>query len=382
MADNAHFMPNEPVRFTTAHLNLLLGHCTRLNASDITFQTGEPVYAEVYGQLFRVTNRRLSNTEVGEILNAIYGPNGTTQILSGADVDTHYEFHPTRSERYRYRVNGTGCMVEGHDALQVTLRTIPTTPPKLSDLNLEPEIVNAIAPYQGVVYVTGATGSGKSTLLASIIRELAEKSDSNRKILTYEAPIEFVYDAIEMPSSIVSQSEIPRHLPTFAAGVRNALRRKPRLILVGEARDPETISAALEAALTGHPVYTTLHTNGVAETMRRLVTAFPADERHGRTIDIIETIRLVIWQQLVPTVDGKRVALREFLVFNEKVRDILLESELEQVTAVTRRLLKEYGQPMAIDAKRKFDAGIISERDYNILVKSSTRADIDAGLGG
>lgn len=374
------YMPNEPIRFTPEFMNQLLVHCHRLNASDITLQTGEPIFAEIYGRLVRVTNRKLSNTEVSEVINAIYGPNGTTQILSGYDVDTHYEFHPTRSDRYRYRVNGTGCMVEGHDALQITLRSIPTTPPKLGDLGLEPEVLEAIAPFQGIVYVTGATGSGKSTLLASIIRELAERSDGHRKILTYEAPIEFVFDEIQMPNSIVSQSEIPRHLPSFAAGVRNALRRKPRLILVGEARDPETISAAMEAALTGHPVYTTLHSTGVAETLRRLVTSFPAEERHGRTIDIIETIRLVIWQQLVPTIDGKRVALREFLIFNEKIRDVLLESELEQVTAVTRRLLKEFGQPMAIDAKKKFDEGIITERDYKLLIASSMKADKDVGL--
>lgn len=373
-------MPSEPVRFTPAHLNPLLAFCQTLNASDITIQTGSPIYAEVYGNLIRVTNRKLSNTEVGELLNTIYGPNGTTQILSGTDVDTHYEFHPTRAERYRFRVNGTGCQVEGHDALQITLRSIPTTPPRLSDLDIEPAVLGAIAPYQGVVYVTGATGSGKSTLLASIIRDIVEKEDGNRKVLTYEAPIEFVYDSIEMPSSIVSQSEIPRHLPSFAAGVRNALRRKPRLILVGEARDQDTISAVLEAALTGHPVYTTLHSNGVAETMRRLVTSFPVDERHGRTIDIIETIRLAIWQQLVPTVDGKRVALREYLVFNEEIRDILLESELENITAVTRRLVKQYGQTMAVDAQKKFEAGVISERDYKLLVVSAKRADQDAGL--
>lgn len=87
----------------------------------------------------------------------------------------------------------------------------------------------------------------------------------------------------------------------------------------------------IEAALTGHPVYTTLHTNGVAETMRRLVTSFPAGERHGRTIDILETIRLVIWQKLVPSIDGKRVALREYLIFDEEIRDILLESDPENV---------------------------------------------------
>ena len=364
-----HQLKNEPVRFTTAAcLAQLLIHCQKLAASDITLQTGEPVFAEVYGRLLRITQRKLSNTEVAEILNLIYGPNGSAQILSGVDIDTHYEFRPNRNERYRFRVNATGCLVAGHDAIQISFRTIPSTPPKMSDLNLEPQLVDALAPAQGIVYVTGATGSGKTTLLAAIIRDLAEKTESHRKILSYEAPIEFVYDTITMPSAIISQSEIPRHLPSFAAGVRNALRRKPRLILVGEARDPETISASIEAALTGHPVYTTLHSNGVAETLRRLVNSFPADEVKARMIDIIETIRVVIWQQLVPSLDGKRIALREFLIFDEKLRDILLDSKLENISAITRHLLKEYGQPMSLDAKRKFDAGLISERDYKRLI--------------
>ena len=181
-------------------------------------------------------------------------------------------------------------------------------------------------------------GSGKSTLLASIIRELVEREDSHRKVLTYEAPIEFVYDMLNKPTAIISQAEIPRHLPSFAAGVRNALRRSPGLILVGESRDTETISASIEAALTGHPVYTTLHSNGVPETIRRLVASFPADERVGRIIDILETVRLVIWQKLVPTVDGKRVALREYLVFDEHVRDELISAPADQIIQRTREL--------------------------------------------
>lgn len=379
MNENVIF-PNEPLRFTPPELDRLLAFCQQLNASDITFQTGECVFAEIYGKLYRVTRRKLSNTEVGEILNAIYGPNGTTQILGGSDVDTHYEVRPTRIDRYRFRVNATGCQVEGHDGIQVTLRTIPGLPPHIEDMDLPKDIFEAISPYQGVVYVTGATGSGKSTLLASIIRYMAENEDSHRKILTYEAPIEFVYDGLEMPNAVVSQSEIPRHLPSFAAGVRNALRRKPRLILVGEARDQETMSAVLEAALTGHPVYTTLHSNGVAETMRRLVTTFPADERHGRTIDILETIRLAIWQKLVPTVDGKRVALREYLIFTDEVRDILLECDVEKITAATRKLVKERGQPMEVDAQKRFDEGMISARDYKVFLATGKNADKDAGL--
>ena len=367
MNEPQHQFPHEPLRFGAKDVDKLLGHCSKINASDITLQTDEPVTIEVYGRIYKITKHKLSNTEVGDILNAIYGPNGTAQILSGTDVDTHYEFRPSRTERYRYRVNGTGCQVAGHHAIQLTIRTIPSDPPPLADMELPQNIVEAIAPHEGVVYVTGATGSGKTTLLASIIGELAKEPESNRKILTYEAPIEFVYDAIDKPTAIISQSEIPRHIPSFAAGVRNALRRKPRLILVGEARDQETISAVIEAALTGHPVYTTLHTTGVAETIRRLVGSFPREERVGRTIDIIETLRLIIWQKLVPTVDGKRVALREYLIFNEEVRNILLEADPTEVTTITRKLVKEKGQPMVVDAKQKFDEGIISERDYKIL---------------
>jgi len=367
-AEQSYLMPDEPTRFTPVFMERMLEHTEALTASDITIQTGAPVFAEVYGKLLRITKRALSNTELGDLINAIYGPNATTQLLSGKDIDTHYEFRPNRGVRFRYRVNGTACLVEGHDAIQITLRTIPTTPPKLETMNLPQHIIDAVAPQEGIVFITGATGSGKSTLLSSIIRDLIEKEDSNRKVLTYEAPIEFVYDEIETTSSIVSQSEIPRHLPSFAEGVRNALRRKPRLIMVGECRDPETISAALEAALTGHPVYTTLHTSGVAETMRRLVTSFSGEERLGRTIDILETIRLCIWQKLVPTVDGKRVALREYLIFDEEARDILLESDPNEVTRVTRQLVRDRGRLMAVDAKEKLDEGIICERTYNLIM--------------
>lgn len=369
--DYENFMPNEPTRFNPLYMEKMLEHCEGLNASDITIQTGSPIIAEVYGRILTITNRPLSNTEVGDLINDIYGSNATTQLLGGQDIDTHFEFRPSRSERYRYRVNATACQIEGHDGIQITLRTIPTTPPPLSDMELPDNILEVIAPEEGIVFVTGATGSGKSTLLASIIRSLVEKEDSNRKVLTYESPIEFVYDEIKMISASVSQSEIPRHIPSFEAGVRNALRRKPRLIMVGECRDTETITAALEAALTGHPVYTTLHTSGVAETMRRLVNSFAGEERLGRIIDILETIRLCIWQKLVPTVDGKRVALREYLIFDEETRDILLEQDPNNVTSATRKLVRDKGQIMSVDAKRKFDDGIIDERTYTLITKLS-----------
>lgn len=378
MPSKEYLLPDEPTRFTPRDMDRMLLHCTLKGASDVTIQTNSPIFTEIHGRLYPVTQRSISQTELSEMLNSIYGPNGTTQLSSGKDVDTHYEIRPDRSTRHRFRVNGTACQVEGHDGIQITCRTIPGEPPALSSMQLEPEIIEYMAPLQGTVVVTGSTGSGKSTLLASIIREIAADPDANRKILTYESPIEFVYDTIDKPSSIISQTEIPKHLTTFANGVRNALRRKPGLILVGEARDALTIAAVIDAALTGHPVYTTLHSNGVADCVRRMISTFPAEERHGRALDILETLRLVIWQKLVPTVDQKRVALREYLVFDEEVRDILVSTEIEKLASKTRALLKERGQPMIIDAKRKFDAGIISERTYQLMVVSSKYADRDA----
>ncbi|OGV27750.1 MAG: Dot/Icm secretion system ATPase DotB [Legionellales bacterium RIFCSPHIGHO2_12_FULL_37_14] len=372
MSEN--IMPNEPSRFSAPLMDQMLEHAESLHASDITIQTAMPIFAEIYGKLTKLTLRNLTNTEVSDLINSIYGPNATTQLLAGKGIDTHYEFKPTRGTRYRYRVNATSCLVEGHDAIQITLRSIPTTPPLLETLGLPDEVMEAIAPQDGIIFITGATGSGKTTLLASIIRSLIEGADSNRKVLTYEAPIEFVFDEIETISAVVSQSEIPRHLPSFSEGVRNALRRKPRLIMVGECRDAETISAALEAALTGHPVYTTLHTSGVPETMRRLVGSFSGEERLGRTIDILETIRLCIWQKLVPTVNGQRVPLREYLVFNEEVRDILLEGDPNEVTHAIRKLVKERGQPMKVDAKKKLEEGLINERTYKLII-AGTRSE-------
>jgi len=377
---NEFLLSDEPIRFSTETFDRMLLHCVNLSASDITLQTNTQVFAEVHGRLYPITARKLSNTEVGDMLNAIYGSNGTTQIYSGKDVDTQYEIRPNRSQRFRFRVNGTGCQVEGHDGIQITLRTIPTMPPDLAALNVEPAILQAMAPDQGTVVVTGATGSGKSTLLAAIIKNLAQESDGNRKMLTYESPIEFVYDMVEMPSSVMSQSEIPRHLPSFAAGVRNALRRKPRLILVGEARDVETISAVIDAALTGHPVYTTLHSNGVSDAVRRMISTFPAEERYGRALDILETLRLIVWQRLTPSTDGKRVALREYLVFDQEVRDILIDTKVELLAAKTRQLLKERGQPMVVDAKRKFEAGILPENEYRLIEARAKMADQDASL--
>ena len=355
--------PNEPNYFVAPHFDRLLLFCCEHKASDITLQTGEVVFSEVHGRQIQMTQRRLTMQELSDIIKHVYGANATAMIFSGNDIDTHYRVKSDKVE-FRFRVNITACYFEGYEGLQITLRVISSEPPLLKDLNVEPALLDYIRLSQGVMVVSGATGSGKSTLLASILADICHDPDANLKVLTYEAPIEYVYDKVQKTSAIVSQMEIPRNLPSFAAGVRNALRRKPGLILVGEARDQETIEAVIDAALTGHPVYTTVHSNGVADTMRRMVTIFPAEERDARLFDLIETVKVIVWQALVPRPDGKRTAVREFLVFDNDVRDTLAKTELDQLVPKIRELIAQYGQPILRDVENKYNAGLITEEAY------------------
>jgi defect in organelle trafficking protein DotB len=371
-----YIFPNEPVYFTPDVYDTLLTFCGDLGTSDISIQTNQEVFAEIHGKLHRVTRRKLTSQEVIDFCCYIYGPNASALISSGKDIDTHHIIKDGDKQLYRFRVNITACLVGGYQGLQATLRTIASRPPSLESMDVPDDIRNILQLPQGIFVVSGATGSGKSTLLASIIADFVQKEDSNLKILTYEAPIEYVYDDIPSPSCLVAQTEVPRYLPSFAAGIRNALRRKPGLILIGEARDQETIEAVINAALTGHPVYTTVHSNGVADTLRRMITIFPAAERDARLYDLIETTKLLIWQALVSKKDGTRVPIREYLILSEEVRDQLVDVSPDEVVTKIRELLPKYGQTAFIDAKNKYDQGII---DFSVLKRFKLLDEVKEG---
>ncbi|MDE1900604.1 MAG: Flp pilus assembly complex ATPase component TadA [Alphaproteobacteria bacterium] len=371
--------PDEPLRIGEEHLDDLLLWCVKQGASDTSVQTDRPIYIEVDGILFPVTRRPLDSADMANVLARIYGPDALAKLASGRDLDLSYEVRPDRNTRVRFRVNITAILSRGRDSVQVTLRTLPNLPPTLKDLGIEEKIVENWAPRQGLILVTGPTGSGKSTLLAAGCRMLIEREQGCGKMLGYESPIEYVYDAITGPRSLVAQSEIPRHLPSFAAGVRNALRRKPNIILVGEARDRETVTAAIEAGQTGHLVFSTVHTIGVAATVRRMVSVFDPAERTERAFAMMETLRMVVTQALVPKVGGGRLGLREFLVFDENVRETLLDLPIEKWTAETQRLLTRYGQTMEQTATKAFKAGLIDRRSYLLLTKGFSGDEADYG---
>ncbi len=367
----AETWPDEPARFMEEMVDPLLLWCVKQNSSDITIQNDRPVYNEIHGTLYPGTYRNIDAADMAVFLSRIYGPEAQARLASAKDLDVSYEIRPDRYTRIRFRVNITAILSRGRDSAQITMRALPSEPPTLKDLGVEQEIMDAWAPRQGMVIITGPTGSGKSTLLAAGNRMLLERPQGCGKMLTYEAPIEYVYDTIQSPRSLVSQSEIPRHLPDFAHGVRNALRRKPEIILVGESRDRETISASIEAAQTGHAVYTTTHTLGVANTVQRMLSTYEMAEREERAIALMETLRLIVTQALAPRVGGGRIGVREWMKFPDEVREKLMDMHFTEWPNEIQRMISQYGQTMEKSAELVFEQGKIDRRHY-LLLSSST----------
>ena len=367
---DAQTYPNEPDRFTGDHVDEFLLWCVKQGSSDISIQSERQVYNEIHGTLYPATVRNVDASDMAAFLHKIYGPEAQARLASGNDLDVSYEIRPDRYTRIRFRVNITAILSKGRDGAQITMRSLPSDPPTMDDLDIEEEIREAWSPRQGMVIITGPTGSGKSTLLAAGNRMLLERPQGCGKMLTYEAPIEYVYDSIESPRSLVSQTEIHRHLHSFADGVRNALRRKPEIILVGEARDKETINSAIEAAQTGHAVYTTTHTTGVAATVQRMLSTYDMSEREERAVSLMETLRLIVTQALVPRVGGGRIGVREWMKFPPEVREKLMDMSFTEWPNELQRMINQYGQTMEKSAEIEFEAGRISRRHYLLLSAS------------
>lgn len=367
----AQTWPDEPSRFVEEYVDPFIMWCVKQGASDITIQSDRPVYNEIHGVLYPGTFRKLDAADMAIFLSKIYGAEAQARLASGRDLDVSYEIRPDRYSRIRFRVNITAILSKGRDAAQITMRVLPSEPPTMADLRIEEAIIDSWAPRQGIVIITGPTGSGKSTLLAAGNRMLLERPRGCGKMLTYEAPIEYTYDTIHSPRSLVSQSEIPRHLPDFASGVRNALRRKPEIILVGESRDKETINAAIEAAQTGHAVYTTTHTMGVASTVQRMISVYDMEEREERAIALMESLRLIVTQALVPREGGGRIGVREWMKFPDEVREKLMDMNFTKWPNEIQRMVNQYGQTMERSAEIVYEEGKIDRIHYLYLASST-----------
>jgi twitching motility protein PilT len=291
--------------------------------SDLFFSPGKPPLVEINGKLIPAgATRALTPEDTRRIASDLMGNNedaiGNLRKLGSSDVS----YSLPGANRFRVNI----FMQRGTCA--VVMRVIPGKVPDFESLNLPAELGKIVELRNGIVLVTGPTGSGKSSTLAAIIDKI--NKEQSYHVLTIEDPIEFLHPH---KSCIVHQRELHSDTPSFALALRAALRQAPKVILVGEMRDRETIEIAMEAAETGHLVLSTLHTIDAAKTVERLVGVFPMAEQHTVRNRLAKSFRYIISQRLIPRKDGTgRVAAIEILTSTLRTREYVEKGEGEGKT--------------------------------------------------
>jgi twitching motility protein PilT len=301
--------------------------------SDIHLAVGVPPMLRLHGDLLPIKFRELRDSELEGYIAEILTPTQQEVFAKGNDLDFSY----VSAEGGRFRVN----VFRKETGVGATFRAIPTDIPSIDKLALPPVVKKLCDYHQGMILVTGSTGTGKSTTLAAMIDHLNTTRKLN--IISLEDPIEFVHRS---KSSQVIQRELNTHIPSFAEGVRAAMREDPDVILVGELRDAETISMAMTAAETGHLVLGTLHTTGAVKTIDRIIDALPVDEREQTKSFLAQSLIAVVTQVLVKNVDGRgRKAICEVMVMTKAIAKLIQTDQTHQVPSQLQTG-KEFGMQM------------------------------------
>src|SRR5215469_1226246 len=309
---------------TKAELDYILGTMldSHRNVSDLNITVDKPLQVESSGELVGVTIEppvdRLTPFQTETIALNIINRNRrlTEDLIKSGSCDCSYSL----GQKARFRVNI--FTQRGH--YTVILRKLSTEIPSVDQLNLPPIFHTIAKEKTGLVLVTGATGSGKSTSLAALLNELNETKSMH--IVTLEDPVEFVHP---QKKATFNQREMGNDFSTFAAGLRAALRQAPKVILVGEMRDRETVEIGMSAAETGHLVMTTLHTINAGQTINRIVGMFEPEEQEQIRVRLSDTLRWVISQRLAPRVGGGRQVLLEMMGSNLRTKDTVVHGEAE-----------------------------------------------------
>jgi len=288
-------------------------------ASDVHLNIGIPPIFRLNGNLVKSEFPILSALDVHELIYSIL----TEPQMKSFEKDRQFDFAYELDGVSRFRIN----IFRHRLGEAAAIRLIPTKIRSIEELGL-PEVISSLAELsRGIVLVTGPTGSGKSTTLAALIDII--NSTHYEHIVSIEDPIEYIH---EHKNCVISQREIGEHTDSFASALRVVLREDPDVILVGEMRDLETISMALRAAETGHLVFSTLHTNNAADTIERIINAFPAHQQAQARLQVAGTIEAVIAQTLLPTADGQgRVVAVELMLATPAIRNLIRDEKIYQI---------------------------------------------------
>ncbi len=342
--------------------------------SDLLFVTGKPPQMETHGRLksfsFDTATPALTSDQIQGLATAIINgnPRPMQDLAEHGSCDLSYALGETCRFRVNiYRQNGNYAMV---------LRRLQTQIPSLEKLNMAPIFKEIIKEKTGIIFVTGGTGSGKTTTLAAMLNEINLTSEVH--IVTLEDPIEFLHPHIK---ATFSQREFKRDFYTFPSGLHAALRQAPKIILVGEIRDRDTMEIALTAAETGHVVYSTLHTISAGQTINRILGMFSKEEEQQVRERLAETLRYVISQRLVPKTAGGRMLVTEIMGSNLRSREAIAMGEgenrrfLEIIEAGNTAGWHSFEQSLL----KAFDGELISEETALLYCtnKSQMRQRID-----
>jgi twitching motility protein PilT len=302
-----------------AEIDSHLRRLVELGGSDLHFLAGDPIRVRVNGDLRVLEDKPLEAATAQELLEEILSPAARKALDDHDGADFAHDIPGVG----RFRVN----ILRQLNGMGGIFRAIPSAAKTLQELNM-PSVVYSLCKHKnGLILVTGKTGSGKSTTLAAMVDAINRRLKGH--IVTIEDPIEFVHPR---RNCLISQREVGVHTGSFADALRSALREDPDVILVGELRDLETMSIAVTAAEMGILVMGTLHTNGAAATVDRIVNAFPTDKQGPIRTMLATSLRGVISQQLIPTLDHKgRVAALEVMVNNPAISNLIRQGKMDQL---------------------------------------------------
>ena len=301
-------------------------------ASDIFVVAGQPITFQASGRLKRLGDQILMPADTAEVVKAIYGLAGRDFAIMQNNINHDEDFSFAIPRVGRFRAN----VFRQRGSMSAVIRVIPFGLPKPEDFEIPEEVLSLSRLQKGFVLVTGPAGSGKTTTLTCIIDRLNHERQGH--IITMEDPIEYVH---RHEQCIVTQREIPTDVATYAEALRSALRQSPDVILLGEMRDPETVSTAMTAAEMAQLLFSTLHTTSASGTVDRIIDTFPAVQQHQIRIQLSLVLQAIVCQQLVPTVDGGVTPVFEIMRSNPAIRNLIRENKTHQIDSVIAAGVKD-----------------------------------------
>ena len=333
-------------------LSKILRTAVQYNASDVFISTGIKPTLRINGDLVKIEEHpELTKKMAEEYLLEIMNPDQKKMFEQTLDIDFAIDIETIA----RFRVN----MFVQRKGISAVFRLISEKVLSMDELGLPQQMKKATTFKNGLVIVTGPTCCGKTTTLASMINEI--NRNQKKHIITIEDPIEYTH---QNNQSVIQQREVGVHTHSFQKALKSALREAPDVILLGEMRDIETIQQAITAAETGHLVFATLHTRGCANSINRIIDAFPTEQQNQIKAQLSESLKAVFWQTLIKTKDGKgRVGAYEIMFANNAIANLIRKSATHQVNSVIETSSKEGMQTMKKSLTDLLEAGLITEEN-------------------